>query len=102
MRLYHCVLVTAALVVAGAPSAHSLDMSKVTCRAFVASGHDNMAAMIMWLCGYHSGKLGVITATDTAEIRGYGGRLGRYCKEHLDTSVIGASEQILSEKDHGI
>src|SRR5712691_126697 len=73
MRRYRCVLVTA-----GAPSARSLDMSKVTCRAFIASGHDSMAAMIIWLRGYHSGKLGVVTATDTAEIRGYGGRLGRY------------------------
>ena len=95
-------LVTAALVVAGAPSAHSLDIAKVTFRAFIGSGHDNMAAMIMWLRGYHSGKLGVITATDTAEMRRYGGRLGRYCKEHLDASVIDASEQILSNEDHGI
>ena len=62
----------------------------------------HMAAMIMWLRGYDSGKLGIITATDTAEIRGYGGKLGRYCKEHPDTSVIDASEQILSDEDHGI
>ena len=77
-------------------------MAKVTCRAFIASGHDNMAAMIMWLRGYHSGKLGVIAATDTAEMRFYGGRLGRYCKAHPDASVIDASEQILSDEDRGI
>jgi hypothetical protein len=102
MRLYRCVLVAAALVLADVSSAHSLDMAKVTCRAFIASGHDNMAAMIMWLRGYHSGKLGVITAIDTAEMRRYGGRLGRYCKEHPDASVIDASEQILSNEDHSI
>jgi hypothetical protein len=77
-------------------------MAKVTSGAFIASGHHNMAAMIMWLCGCHCGKVGVVTATDTAEMRGYGGRLGRYCREHPDASVIEASEQILPDEDSGI
>jgi hypothetical protein len=47
MRLYRCVLFAVALVLAAAPSAHSLDMAKVTCRSFAASGHDNMAAVIL-------------------------------------------------------
>ena len=102
MCLYRCLLVAAALVVASTPSAESLDMAKVTCRAFLASGHDNVAAMIMWLRGYHCGRTGVIAASDIAEMRVYGGRLGRYCKEHPDASVIDASEQILSDEDHGI
>jgi hypothetical protein len=102
MRVYRCVLITAALFAAGAPRAQSLDMAKVTCRAFIASGHDNMSVMIMWLRGYHSGKLGVVTAADAAEMRGYGGKLGRYCREHPDANVIDASGRILSGEDHGI
>jgi hypothetical protein len=60
MRLYRCVLLAA--LIATAPSAHSreMDTAKITCRAFLASGQANMAAIIMWLRGYHAGKTGVI------------------------------------------
>jgi hypothetical protein len=62
MSLYRCVLFAVALV-AAAPSAHSLDMAKVTFRSFAASGHDNMAAVIMWLRGYHAGRTGIVATT---------------------------------------
>jgi hypothetical protein len=102
MRLYRGVLFAAALVVTATPDVHSQDIAKVTCRAFFASGHDNMNAIIAWLRGYHTGKTGMITGTDTAEIGAYGGRLGFYCRQHPDAGVIDASEQILSEQDHGL
>jgi hypothetical protein len=88
------------LFIAGAGTAHSADMSKVSCGAFIASGRDNMAAMIMWLRGYHAGRNGVIDATDIPGMREYGGRLGQYCKAHPSTGLIDASELILKE-NHG-
>jgi acid stress chaperone HdeB len=101
MRLYCSVLFAAALGVAGAPNAFSkeIDRSRITCGEFLASGRDNMASMISWLRGYHAGKTGVIPyqAPDP-----YGGRLGFYCRQHPDASVIDASEQILSELDRGL
>jgi hypothetical protein len=45
MRLH--IVLAAALIAAGGQSAHGLDFSKVACHAFLASGRDNMAAMIM-------------------------------------------------------
>jgi hypothetical protein len=99
MRFYSCVLFAAALVIIAPPSAHSLDFSNVTCRAFMASGQANMAAMIMWLRGYHAGRIAVI-AYDSADH--YGGRLGFYCKQHPDANLIDASEQILSDLDRGL
>jgi hypothetical protein len=101
MRIYRCVLFAAALGMAGAPNAHSRDWNAagITCGAFLASGPDNMAALIMWLRGYHAGKTGVIPAHSPSR---YGGRLGFYCKRHPDASVIEASEQILLELDRGL
>jgi hypothetical protein len=101
MRLYRCVLFAAALLAASAPSAYSreMDPAKITCRAFLGSGRDNMAAVIMWLRGYHAGKAGVIPYRSADP---YGGRLGFYCKQHPEVSVIDASEQILSDIDRGI
>lgn len=101
MRLYACVLLVAVLA-GGAPSAYSqeLDNRTITCRAFLASGKENMSALIGWLRGYHAGKTGIIPRPlhDTV----YGGRLGFYCKQHPDANLIEASEQILAELDRGI
>ena len=104
MRLYRRVLFfVAVFVVAGAPHAHArTDMSTVTCGAFLASGQANMAAIIMWLRGYHAGKRGVIDLIEKPPADPYGGRLGRYCKDHPNESVIDASERILSDTDRGI
>ena len=103
MRLYRRVLFAVIFVVTGAPHAHAhADMSKVTCGAFLASGKANMAAIIMWLRGYHAGKRGVIDVIEKPPTDPYGGRLGRYCKDHPNESVIDASERILSDTDRGI
>lgn len=101
MRFYRRVLVVV-FVVTGAPHAHArTDMSQVTCGAFLTSGQANMAAIIMWLRGYHAGKRGAIDVIDEPADR-YGGKLGRYCKDHPNASVIDASERILSNLDRGI
>jgi len=103
MRFYRRVLFVVVFVVTGAPHAHArTDMSQVTCGAFLASGQTNMAAAIMWLRGYHAGKRGVIDVIDKPPADPYGGRLGRYCKDHPYESVINASERILSDLDRGI
>jgi len=103
MRFYRRVLFVVVFVVTGAPHAHArTDMSQVTCGAFLASGQTNMAAAIMWLRGYHAGKRGVIDVIDKPPADPYGGRLGRYCKDHPYESVINASERILLDLDRGI
>ena len=58
-----------------------------------------MAVMIMFLRGYHSGKHGVIPY-DSADH--YSGKLGFYCGQHLDVTLIEASEQILTDLDRSL
>ncbi len=94
MPISRCILLTIAIAVAGASDAYSLDFSKTTCANFMASGHPNMAAIFMFLRGYHSGKTGVISFDNEDQ---YPARLGTYCKQHPDAGLIEASEQILSE-----
>ena len=103
MGLCRHILFATALVVAGVPTAHARsDMSKVTCGAFLAAGQANMAAIIMWLRGYHAGRRGVIDVLENAPADPYGGRLGGYCARHPNESVIDASERILTDLDRGI
>jgi acid stress chaperone HdeB len=104
LRFYRCILLGAVVAIANiaaAPRAHNkeFDYRATTCRGFLASGQANMAVIIWWLRGYHAGKTGLIPfqAPDP-----YGGRLGYYCKQHPDVSLIEASEQILTDLDRGI
>lgn len=102
MRPYRCALFTTALAVAGASHTLSLDMAHVTCRGFLASGSGNMQAIIMWLRGYHAGKMGIVARLEIPEMRTYGAKLGYYCKTHPNLRVIDASEKILTEKELGL
>jgi acid stress chaperone HdeB len=94
-----CVFLAAAYVLP-TPSADGkeFDHRTITCRAFLASGQDNMAALFMWLLGYHAGKTGIIPYQDQGP---YAGRLGAFCKQHPDANLIETSEKILTELDHG-
>jgi hypothetical protein len=58
-----------------------------------------MAAMIMFLRGYHSGKHGVIPY-DSADH--HSGELGFYCRQHPDANLIEAAEQILTDLDRSL
>ncbi len=101
MRLYCFALVAILLV---APSAHSkeLDYSRITCSDFLRSGQANMAALIMWLLGYHAGKTGIIPFQDDSSPGSYAWRLGLYCNQHADRKLFEASEEILSDIDRGL
>ena len=102
MKLYRRVLFAGVFAIVGTSAAYGrTDMSKVTCGAFLASGQANMAAAIMWLRGYHAGKRGVIDVIEQPPGDPYGGRLGYYCKNHPNESVIDASERVLSDIDRG-
>jgi len=100
MRVYCFALLTILLV---GPSAYSeeVDHRLITCRAFLQSGQANMAAIFMWLLGYHAGKTGIIPF-QTPPHNPYGGRLGTYCAQHPDRNLIEASEEILSALDQGL
>jgi acid stress chaperone HdeB len=100
VRLYCCIFLVVIFVIS-TPSVQSRELNNgtITCRQFLPSGQANMAALISWLRGYHAGKTGVIPFQSPDP---YGGRLGFYCKQHPDTNLIDASEQILAALDQGI
>ena len=87
------------LAAGGGPSAYGLDPSRITCSGFLGSAQADMAAVFMWLRGYHAGKTG-ITAYEPGTP--YAARLGRYCRNHPRASLIKASEQILADEDRGL
>jgi hypothetical protein len=97
MWRYRCAALTFMLLLAGARGGLAFDMAHVTRSTFLASAHDNIGAIIMWLHGYHAGKSGVVRAADVDEMHKYGEKLGHFCRQHPNASVIDASEYILSQ-----
>jgi hypothetical protein len=78
-----------------------IDNGKLTCRDFMASGQSNMAALINWLLGYHSGKTGTVPYSSEA-VSHYGTKIGSYCKSHPMANLLETSEHVLDEIDRGI
>jgi hypothetical protein len=99
MRFRRCVFVAILIAITGLPAARGSDYSKVTCREFLASGQANMAALFMFLRGYHAGMSGIVSFDQQGP---YAARLGYYCKNHPNANLIESSERILSEVDRGI
>ncbi len=99
MRKVALALVAALAIGARFADGRELDYGKISCGQFLASGHDNVAALISWLRGYHAGKSGITGFQSPDQ---YGGRLGFYCRQHPDTNLVEASEQILAEIDRGL
>jgi hypothetical protein len=97
MWRYRCALLAIALSFADGCEALAFDMAHVTCHAFLASGHDNIGEIIMWLQGYHAGRSGVVRAADVDQMHKYGEKLGHFCRAHPNAGVIDASEYILSQ-----
>jgi hypothetical protein len=99
MRFSRCTALGATLALLGAPAAHGLDFSHVTCGAFLASGERNMAALIMFMRGYHAGRTGTIPYNSADR---YGAKLGSYCRQHPDANLIQSSEKVLIDLDRGL
>jgi len=62
-------------------------------------GQANMAAMFMFLRGYHAGRSGII-AYDSNDT--YPKMLGTFCKRHPEANLIETSERILADLDRGL
>lgn len=99
MRLSRGAALAATIALLTAPGAHALDFSHVTCGSFLASGERNMAALIMFLRGYHAGRTGTIAYSSADR---YGAKLGSYCRQHPAANLIQSSEKILNDLDRGL
>ena len=99
MRLSRGAALAGTIALIAARGAHGLDFSQITCGSFLASGERNMAALIMFLRGYHAGRTGTI-AYNSADP--YGAKLGSYCRQHPAANLIQSSEKILNDLDRGL
>lgn len=88
----------AAAMLAAAPAMaeNNLDLSKVTCKDFLAAGKDNISIILTWLDAYYLGKDDP-PVIDFDRMAKSGQALGKYCGENGDATVAKAADKVMSK-----
>jgi acid stress chaperone HdeB len=94
MKVAHAAVAAIALLVA-APSAHAqvVDLSKTSCKEFLASGKDGITIIWSWLYGYYA-EQDADPVVDFGKLAELGQKLAEACKANPDTDIITAAEPI--------
>ena len=75
-------------------AAQVIDVSTIKCQDFLASGRDNIAAVMMWLSGYYANENDETTINfDTLKVTGE--KLGKYCAENPSIGLLNAAEKVI-------
>jgi acid stress chaperone HdeB len=97
MRIF--AIMVFALVMTGIPekaSAVEIDMATITCGEFILMEPDKIGAIAMWLSGFAHAKANS-TVFDTQKALGMGKRVGEYCSNNPEITVMKAGEQLLDK-----
>jgi acid stress chaperone HdeB len=89
----------AAAMLAAAPTVaadNNLDLSKVTCKDFIAAGKDNISIILTWLDAYYLGK-DAPPVIDFDRMAKSGKALGEYCGTNGDATLTKAADQVMSK-----
>ena len=88
----------AAMMLAAAPAMaeNNLDLSKVTCKDFLAAGKDNISIILTWLDAYYLGKNDP-PVIDFDRMATSGQALGKYCGENGDATLAKAADKVMSK-----
>jgi len=88
----------AAVMLAAAPAMaeNDLDLSKVTCKDFLAAGKDNISIILTWLDAYYLGKDDP-PVIDFDRMAKSGKALGEYCGANGDATLSKAADKVMSK-----
>ena len=88
----------AAVMLSAAPALaeNNLDLSKVTCKDFLAAGKDNISIILTWLDAYYLGKDDP-PVIDFDRMAKSGQALGKYCGENGDATLAKAADKVMSK-----
>lgn len=88
----------AAVMLAAVPAMadNNLDLSKVTCKDFIAAGKDNISIILTWLDAYYLSK-DAPPVIDFDRMTKSGKALGEYCGANADATLSKAADQVMSK-----
>ena len=86
--------VLAAMLVAAAARAQAVDLSRLTCRDFLAGGGDGTGFMLAWLDGFYTNE-DAPAVFDLETMKEKGAKLGEYCAKHPTIGLMTAAAQFM-------
>ena len=93
MRIAGAVLFAAALI--GTP-ARAVDLSKLTCKDFLAGGGESKSFMLTWLDGYYTNE-DAPAIFDLEKMNAKGAKLEDYCTRHPAIGLMAAAAQFMGK-----
>jgi acid stress chaperone HdeB len=90
-------IIAFALTMTGVPekaSAVEIDMATITCGEFILMEPDKIGAIAMWLSGFAHANANS-TVFDTQKALGTGKRVGEYCANNPEITVMNAGKHLL-------
>jgi acid stress chaperone HdeB len=97
MRFYAGLIVAGVLLCGGAAAPEDIDLSAWSCKQFLAASKDDVGVILAWLDGYYKEE-DQPPVIDTDELVAKARKLGRYCAEHPDSDLIGATDKLFQKE----
>jgi len=96
-RLLAASLAISAFVLAVPAQAQTVDLSKTSCKEFLASGKDGIVIIWAWLYGYYADQDADPTV-DFGKLTSQGQKLAEACAKAPEKDVISIAEPIYESK----
>lgn len=96
MRTLTAAFLAAGLLAASPAPAQTVDMSTITCEAFLKGGKDFIGQVLMWLTGYYADE-DAAPVIDFTKMAANGEKLGKSCAENPSVGLITVAEKIFEQ-----
>ncbi|MGP0092829.1 MAG: HdeA/HdeB family chaperone [Xanthobacteraceae bacterium] len=95
MKTVAAIVLATALIVAPA-GVQAVDLSRLTCKDFLAGGGEAMGFMMTWLDGYYTDE-DAPAIFDLEKMKEKGAKLGEYCAKHPTIGLMTAAAQFMGK-----
>jgi acid stress chaperone HdeB len=92
--------VLAAMLVAAPARAQAVDLSRLTCRDFLAGGSESTGFVLAWLDGFYTNE-DAPADFDWEKLKEKGAKLGEYCAKHPTIGLMSAAAQFMGKIANG-
>src|SRR5262245_10459698 len=97
VRLLAAALAVSCFALAAPAQAQVVDLSKTSCKEFLASGKDGIAIVWSWLYGYYADQ-DADPVVDFGKLTAQGQKLAEACAKSPDKDIISIAETIYEQK----
>ena len=91
------IMATAFLFVASPAHAQKIDLTKMTCKQFIETSAEQVAAIVTWLSGYYSDEDDP-AIVDFDKIKEASEKLADYCRKKPNEEFMDAADEIMEKK----